>query len=96
MKIQVCTGKSCKSRFSEYIIKRVEWDVKKFNLENITLETCPCLGQCKVWPNVIIDGKIENYCDPIKVSKIIAEKGKQRKNNQMQKEAQKENNKTNQ
>ena len=78
MKIQVCNWKSCKSRFSEYILKRVNSDIEKFHLENITLENCPCLGQCKQWPNVIIDWKIENYCDPIKVSKIIFEKLKQR------------------
>lgn len=79
MKIQVCTWKACKSRFSEYIIKRVEWDIKKFSLENITLETCSCLGQCKTWPNVIIDWKTENYCDPIKVSKIMFDKINTRK-----------------
>lgn len=96
MKIQVCTWKMCKSRFSEYITKRIQWDILKFNLEHITLETCPCQWQCKVWPNVIIDGKIENYCDPIKISKIMSDKTKQRKNNQNNKETNKENNKTNQ
>lgn len=80
MKIQVCTWKSCKSRFSEYILKRVNSDIEKFHLENISVENCPCLGQCKEWPNVIVDGKIENYCDPIKVSKIMFEKLKQRNN----------------
>ncbi len=80
MKIQVCTWKMCKSRFSEYIFKRVEGDIQKFALENITLETCPCQWQCKSWPNVIVDGKLENYSDPIKISKIIFDKIKQRKN----------------
>lgn len=81
MKIQVCTGKSCKSKFSEYIIKRLQSDTEKFKLENVTIETCPCLWDCKIWPNVIVDGKKENYCDPIKISKIMLEKVKQRKNN---------------
>lgn len=77
MKIQVCTGKSCKSRFSEYIIKRIEGDKKKFNLENVTFEKCPCQWNCKEWPTVLIDGKKESYSDPLKISKIIFEKMKQ-------------------
>lgn len=80
MKIQVCHWKICKWKFSEYISKRIEWDIKKYELGNITLENCSCLWQCKLWPNVIIDGKIENYSDPIKISKMIWDKIKQRKN----------------
>ncbi len=80
MKIQVCTWKSCKSRFSEYILKRVAWDIEKFDLKNVSVETCPCLWDCKIWPNAVIDGKKENYCDPIKVSRMMLEKLKQRKN----------------
>lgn len=80
MKIQVCTWKSCKGRFSEYILKRIASDIEKFKLENITYENCPCQWQCDKWPNVIVDGKIENYCDPIKISKMMLEKAKQRKN----------------
>lgn len=79
MKIQVCNWKMCKSRFSEYITKRLNADIAKFKLENIELENCPCLGQCKVWPNVVIDSKIENYSDPAKISKIMFEKINQRK-----------------
>lgn len=89
MKIQVCTGKSCKGKFSEYIIKRINWDIEKFHLDNVSIESCPCLWDCKIWPNVIIDWKKENYCDPIKVSKIMFEKIKQRKTNQ--KESKKDN-----
>lgn len=89
MKIQVCTGKSCKWKFSEYIIKRINWDIEKFHLDNVSIESCPCLWDCKSWPNVIIDGKKENYCDPIKVSRIMFEKIKQRKANQ--KESKKDN-----
>lgn len=80
MKIQVCNWKSCRSRFSEYILKRINSDIEKFNLWNVTIEYCPCLWQCKAWPNVIIDWKIENYSDPIKVSKNMFEKLKQRNN----------------
>lgn len=92
MKIQVCTWKSCKGRFSEYIVKRIQWDIEKFNLENVSVETCPCLGDCKIWPNVIIDWKKENYSDPIKVSRIMFEKIKQRKWNQKEPKKDNDNN----
>lgn len=81
MKIQVCTWKSCKERFSEYIIKRLQWDIDRFHLDNVILENCACLWDCKQWPNVIIDGKKENFCDPIKISKIMLEKVNIKKSN---------------
>lgn len=81
MKISVCSGKMCKSRFSEYILKRINSDIKKFKLEHIITEECPCLGQCKNGPNVVFDWKIENYQDPIKTSKIMFERTKQKKIN---------------
>ncbi len=84
MKIQICTWKSCKTRFSEYILKRINWDIEKYHLDNVTVETCGCLWNCKEWPNAIIDGKKENYCDPIKVSKIMLDKINQRKQNKKQ------------
>ena len=37
MKIQVCTWKMCKSRFSEYITKRLNADVEKFNLKALEM-----------------------------------------------------------
>lgn len=92
MKIQVCTWKSCKGKFSEYIIKRINWDIEKFHLDNVSIESCPCLGDCKSWPNVIIDSKKENFCDPIKVSKIMFEKIKQRKTNQKETKIENDNN----
>ncbi len=79
MKIQVCTGRSCKWKFSEYILKRIESDKDKFQLQNIETEVCACLWQCKSWPNVVIDSKIENYNDPAKVSKMMFDKINQRK-----------------
>jgi NADH:ubiquinone oxidoreductase subunit E len=42
---------------------------------------CACLWQCKIWPNVIIDGKTEHYSDPAKISKLMFEKIQARKNN---------------
>lgn len=74
MKVQVCTWKTCKGRFSEYIIKRLEADKEKFSLDSLMLESCPCLGHCEKWPNVSIDWKIENYSEWAKISKIVLEK----------------------
>lgn len=87
MKIQVCTWKACKSRFSEYILKRISDDSVKFELSSsqVTAETCPCLWHCKEWPNVLIDGKIQHYSDPIKISKMMFEKIKQKRNPQQKK-----------
>ena len=76
MKIQVCNWKSCKSHFSEYITKRLNWDIEKFDIQNVIVEECACMWECRKWPNVKVDWKIENYSDPIKISKIICERVK--------------------
>lgn len=78
MKIQICTGKNCKSRFSEYILKRLESDIEMFQLKNIDVQTSPCMWHCEKWPNMKIDGKITHYNDPIKASKLMMEKNKQK------------------
>jgi len=70
MKIEVCTGKTCKSKFSEYIKVRLENDMKKFEIEG-DIEFSPCMGNCKKWPNVSFNGKREEYMNPAKASKIF-------------------------
>lgn len=70
MKIQVCTGKICKERYSEYIQARLERDKEFFSLDNLIIEQCTCLWACKEWPNMLVDGKLEIHCNPIKASKI--------------------------
>lgn len=70
----------CKNRFSEYVLKRLSSDKEKFNLQHIEIENCPCLWDCKNWPNVVFDWKKENFCDPAKASKIMFEKISHRKN----------------
>lgn len=37
MKIEVCTGKTCKGKFSEYITKRIENDIAKFDIKGTQL-----------------------------------------------------------
>jgi len=46
--IQVCTGKACSGRFSEYIKVRLESDKKFYNLPKVDVVNCPCTGNCKV------------------------------------------------
>lgn len=70
MKIQVCTGKTCKERFSEYILARLERDKESFWLDNLIVDTCPCTWNCKDGPNILVDGKLEMHCNPIKASKF--------------------------
>lgn len=79
MKIQVCNGKTCSERYSSYILKRIESDKQMFELDNLIVENCPCTGNCQKWPNVVIDGKVEHYMNPIKASKIIMNAQKQKK-----------------
>jgi NADH:ubiquinone oxidoreductase subunit E len=72
MKVQVCSGWSCKSKFSEYIIKRLENDTIKFWYKKLQVESTSCLWWCKKWPNIKINGgDTFNYQDPAKVAARI-------------------------
>lgn len=79
MKIQVCTWKMCKSRFNEYITKRLNADVEKFNLKNVILETCS-------YENVKIDQmyylieKLKNMLIQLKLQKLCLKKWNQKIN----------------
>jgi NADH:ubiquinone oxidoreductase subunit E len=74
MKIQVCTGKACREKFSNYILKRLENDKENFKLDHLIVETCTCQKKCDEAPVVVIDGKIEVKMTGIKASKLIMEK----------------------
>lgn len=74
MKIWICNGKTCKWKFSEYITKRLNWDIEKFDINNLIIEETKCMWECKKWPNVLVDWKMEHYMTPIKASKIICNK----------------------
>lgn len=69
MKIEVCTGKSCKGRFSEYILTRIKNDIEKYKISGVDCSTCLCTGNCQKWPNVLFDGKREEHMNPAKASK---------------------------
>ncbi len=80
MKVEVCCWKVCSSNFSNYIIKRIEGDIERLWLQWIELEEAKCMGMCKKWPNVKVDGEVINYAEPAKVSdRIIHGKKKKKK-----------------
>lgn len=79
MKIQVCTWKICKERWSEYILKRLERDKEKFELDNVLVHNCACMWHCKEWPNVMFDKHVEHHMDPSKASKMMMDKINQKK-----------------
>lgn len=74
MKVKVCTWVSCKSRFSEYIVERLENDVKFSDLKNLKVEKCPCLWNCSKWPSILIDWKLEDRMNPWKASDLVNKK----------------------
>jgi len=74
MKIQICMWKMCKEKYSEYILKRLNADVEKFDFKWIFIEESPCMWMCKTRPNVKFDKNIETNCNPIKASKILNDK----------------------
>lgn len=79
MKIKVCMWKTCKDRFSEYILTRLINDKEKFNLNKLEIEECMCLWQCAKWPNIVVDWNIENYMNPAKASEFAFNKNKKKK-----------------
>lgn len=74
MKIQICTWKTCKAKFSDYIIKRLKADIDFHKLTWIEIEKSMCMWKCKEWINVKFDNDLVNRMDPIKASKIMLDK----------------------
>lgn len=72
MKVQVCTGKSCKDKFSNYIITRLQNDIKFYDWKNLEVVEEVCMWQCKKWPNIKIKNQITNYSSPAKISELVA------------------------
>lgn len=73
MKVQVCTGKSCKWRYSNYVITRIQNDIKFYDgWDWVEVVEELCMGNCKKWPNLKLKNQIINYCSPAKASEIIA------------------------
>jgi len=80
MKIQICTWKTCKWKFSEYIIKRLKADIEFHKLNWVEVEESMCMWKCKEWPNIKIDKDLLTRMDPIKASKAMLDRKKWKKN----------------
>ncbi len=71
MIVKVCTGKTCSSRFSSYILKRLLAEKAKYDIGNKSIiEECGCQGNCKTGPNIVIDNVITDKMDPVKASNL--------------------------
>ena len=73
-KLFVCTGKVCSEAYqAQGIIDRLKYETKE--RKNLTIDTCPCMGQCKKGPNIkqIKNGQevIHNKQTPIIALKLI-------------------------
>ncbi|EKD44125.1 MAG: hypothetical protein ACD_71C00230G0002 [uncultured bacterium (gcode 4)] len=74
MIVKVCTGKSCASRFSPYILKRLLAEKAKYDTKNISVVgESVCQGSCKTWPVIVLDTVLSDRMDPIKASIIYLE-----------------------
>ncbi len=75
MKIQICEWKSCREKQSKYLAERVKRDALFYKWEKIPeIENCLCLGNCRLAPNIKIDGVLESYMSPIKLSEKLQKK----------------------
>lgn len=72
--VQVCHGRKCQSRFSPYILTRLQKDSEFYGYTNIELTSCLCRGRCEEGPVVEFDGHIEIRQNPIKASEILKKK----------------------
>lgn len=71
MEVKICKWKICSSKFSDYIVARLENDKKNFELNNLEISQTSCLWLCEKWPNILFDGKKITNQNPIKTSTLI-------------------------
>ena len=74
MKVQVCSWKSCSWHFSKYIVDRLQDDKKRYKLKDVIIEDHPCMGGCKMAPNISIDGEVIGYMKPVDASNVVLDK----------------------
>ena len=75
MKIQVCMWNWCKKRYSEYILKRLENDVERFDMNNVNLSTCACCWKCEEWPVVKFAKRTESEVSISSVKTLMQNMG---------------------
>ncbi len=72
MKVEVCMWNSCKSKFSEYIVKRLQNDAKKFGYKKLEICEWTCMWECRKGPNIKVNNwDIQHRSEPAKVSKTV-------------------------
>ncbi|MBS9784157.1 NAD(P)H-dependent oxidoreductase subunit E [Candidatus Gracilibacteria bacterium] len=73
---KVCTGKSCTSSGSAYILQRIENDKigNEEKYKNLNISTCSCQGKCKEAIVVVVDDIKYTRQNPATVSKMLREK----------------------
>lgn len=71
MKVQVCTWKGCKERFSEYIVTRLKNDKEFYKKDSLIIEEFKCMWNCQNWPNILIDKEIYPHMSPVLASEKV-------------------------
>ena len=75
MDIRICTWRSCREKFSHYMIERVKRDKDFYNWkQDISCSESLCLWKCQKWPNISLDGEIHEYMSGVKLSQLIRKK----------------------
>lgn len=74
MKVKICTWKSCKEKFSEYIFDRLQNDKEKFDLKNLEIEKTFCMWNCEKSVNIEVWKEKFSLQNPIKTSALILKK----------------------
>ncbi len=72
MHIQVCTGKSCSGRFSNYIITRLKNDEKFYDRKDMKISESGCMWNCKKAPNIKIANQSHEYVSPARASELVS------------------------
>ena len=88
--IKICHGHACKSNMSPYVFERAASDLGIKDPEGgmskdgkVKLEKCPCRGNCKKGPSVVIenDGReqLHSYTNPVEMGKLLKKTGGKKK-----------------
>lgn len=78
VKVKICMWKACKNKFCSYIEDRLKAEKERFK-QDVEIETTPCMGDCKIWPNITIDSEKLHKVDPIKASSSVMKKLEEKK-----------------
>jgi len=71
MQVQVCSWKSCKGKYSNYITRRLNNDAIFYDSDSIAISEVSCMWECKKAPNIKFKNMVHNYVNPAKASQLI-------------------------